>query len=133
MTEKTLVLIKPDAFSKGFVGNIISIYEKNGLSVENAKVLVPSKDLLEKHYKDHKGKPFFVSLLDFMSGGKVMALVISGDSAVERVRAINGATNPREAEDGTIRKLYGTSIGKNAVHGSEGPDAAKEEIRLWFG
>ncbi len=132
MIEKTLVLIKPDAFSKGFVGNIISIYENSGLSVEKAKVVVPSKELLKKHYKDHKGKPFFDSLLNFMSGGKVMALVVSGDSAIERVRAINGATDPEDAADGTIRNLYGTNIEKNAVHGSENPIAAKEELSMWF-
>ncbi|HKL10474.1 MAG TPA: nucleoside-diphosphate kinase [Clostridia bacterium] len=132
MIEKTLVLIKPDAFSKGFVGNIISIYENSGLSVEKAKVVVPSKELLKKHYKDHKGKPFFDSLLNFMSGGKIMALVVSGDSAIERVRAINGATDPEDAADGTIRNLYGTNIEKNAVHGSKNPIAAKEELSMWF-
>jgi len=132
MMEKTFVLIKPDAFAKGFIGNIISIYENSGLAVEKAKVVLPSKELLEMHYKAHKGKPFFNALLDFMSRGKVMALVLSGDSAVQRVRAINGATNPEEAEQGTIRKLYGTSIEKNAVHGSEDSIAAKAEISLWF-
>src|SRR6056297_950400 len=132
MIEKTLVLIKPDAFAKGFVGNIISIYENSGLSFEKAKIVVPSKELLEMHYKAHKGKPFFNSLLDFMSSGKIMALVVSGDSAVQRVRNINGATNPDDAEKGTKRKIYGINIEKNAVHGSEDLTAAKEEIGLWF-
>jgi nucleoside-diphosphate kinase len=132
MIEKTLVIIKPDAFSKGNIGKIISIYETGGLSVEKAKVLVPSEEMLRRHYKAHSEKPFFDSLIAFMSSGKVMALVISGESAVTRVRGMNGATNPANAEAGTIRNLYGTDLESNAVHGSEDTHAAKEEIDIWF-
>jgi nucleoside-diphosphate kinase len=132
MMEKTLVVIKPDAFSKGNIGNIISIYESVGLSIEKAKVLVPSEEMLSRHYKAHSEKPFFDSLIAFMSSGKVMALVITGESAVMRVREINGATDPANAEKGTIRNLYGSDVEANAVHGSEDVNAAKEEIGIWF-
>jgi nucleoside-diphosphate kinase len=132
MIEKTLVIIKPDAFSKGNIGRIISIYESGGLSVEKAKVLVPSKEMLRRHYREHTEKPFFDSLIASMSSGKVMALVISGEFAVTRVRGMNGATDPVNAEEGTIRNLYGTDVQANAVHGSEDVHAAKEEIGLWF-
>ena len=130
--EKTLVIIKPDAFTNGNVGEIISIYEAEGLILEKARVLVPSKEILQKHYKAHFGKSFFESLIAFMSSGKVMALVIAGEDAIRRVRNINGATNPADAKAGTIRKLYGRDIGANAVHGSENAAAAKEEIDIWF-
>ncbi len=132
MIEKTLVLIKPDAFSKGNIGKIISIYEAGGLSIERAKVLIPSEEMLKQHYRAHAEKSFFDSLIEFMSSGKVMALVIIGESAVNRVREINGATNPANAEEGTIRNLYGRDIEANAVHGSEDANAAKEEIGIWF-
>ncbi|MBK5251313.1 MAG: nucleoside-diphosphate kinase [Peptostreptococcaceae bacterium] len=132
MMEKTLVVIKPDAFSKGNIGNIISIYESGGLLIEKAIVLVPSEEILRRHYKAHSERPFFDSLIAFMSSGKVMALVITGESAVARVRGINGATDPANAEKGTIRNLYGSDVEANAVHGSEDVNAAKEEIGIWF-
>lgn len=130
--EKTLVIIKPDAFSKGLVGKIIARYEAEGLLVSDAKVLIPSKTLLARHYEAHEGKPFFGALLDFMGSGPVMALVLSGDEAVERVRRINGATDPAKAGQKTLRALYGTDIQLNAVHGSESPAEAEREIALWF-
>lgn len=130
--EKTLVLIKPDAIDKNIIGKIINIYEENELCIEELKMITATEEILQKHYEEHKGKSFFNDLISFMKGKKVVVLIISGDKSISRVRKINGATDPMNAKEGTIRNKYGKSIRKNAVHASADEDAAKREIEIWF-
>lgn len=130
--EKTLVLIKPDAIEKNKIGKIISMYEDKGLTVSDCYMCVPNRDVLAAHYEEHKDKYFYPRLIDFMSSGKVMALLISGDNSVELVREINGATDPEDSKPGTVRYLYGTNVSKNAVHGSATTEDAKREVSIWF-
>ncbi len=130
--EHTLVLIKPDAFEKGLVGRILSLYEDNGLKIQNCYVTIPTTEILERHYAEHVGRSFYPSLVDFMASGKVLAIHLSGEKAIERVRQINGRTNPAKADAGTIRFLYGTDVQRNAVHGSADPADAARELAIWF-
>ena len=129
--ERTLVIIKPEAVIKKLVGKIISIYEDNRLEIIHAHRVLPTKEVLEKHYEAHKGKDFFDSLLDFMSSSEVMVLVLEGEHVVDIVREINGSTNPLKAKPGTIRYMFGETIQENAVHGSESVEVAKNEIEIW--
>ncbi|MFO7888304.1 MAG: nucleoside-diphosphate kinase [Eubacteriales bacterium] len=130
--EKTLVLIKPDAVHMRVVGNIISKYENEMLNILHIKILIPDKELLEKHYEEHRNKDFFPELIEFMSGGRVVAMVLEGKNVISKVRKINGDTNPNKAKENTIRNLYGTDLTFNAVHGSDNPESAEREIKLWF-
>lgn len=130
--EKTLVLIKPDAVEKNIIGKIINVYEEKGLYIENLKMVWATKEILERHYEEHKEKSFFQDLINSLVNKKVVAIVIMGEECISRVRRINGATNPTEADKGTIRNLYGSSISHNAVHGSSDPKAAEREINIWF-
>lgn len=130
--EKTLVLIKPDAVKKNVIGKIIDIYEQNNLYVENLKMVLPVRKTLEEHYEEHKEKPFFEKLIGSIEGKKVVAIVISGENSITKVRKINGNTDPMKADKGTIRNLYGSSISENAVHGSSDVQAAEREITIWF-
>lgn len=130
--EKTLILIKPEIIEKKLFGKIISIYEENNLTIENIKMLIPEISILENHYYEHKEKFFYNQLLEYMSRGKIIAMISYGKNAVEKVRQINGATNPQKAKDGTIRKLYGTNITENAVHSSATIEDAIREIEIWF-
>lgn len=130
--ESTLVLIKPDAVSKKLVGNILHIYEVNGLTITALQMLIPDQSLLEKHYQEHIGKPYYESLIQFMRSGPVIAIRLSGENAIEVTREINGATNPANARPCTIRYLYGSSTQQNAVHGSANPTDAARELALWF-
>ncbi|MCK8061554.1 MULTISPECIES: nucleoside-diphosphate kinase [unclassified Fusibacter] len=128
----TLVLIKPDAVSKGLIGEIIRIYEINGLTIEDLKMVRPDKELLQKHYEEHLMRDFYPELEAFMMSGQVVALQIHGYGAVDLVRELNGSTNPQKARINTIRYLFGTSVQMNAVHGSADDAAAKRELSLWF-
>ena len=130
--EKSLVLIKPDAVKSRNVGNIISIYEKNDFRIEKIKILIPDELLLSRHYEEHKGKNFYGDLIEFMRSGRVVAMVLSGNDAIREIRRINGSTNPLEAEEGTIRKTYGTGLTMNAVHSSASNEEAEREINIWF-
>jgi nucleoside-diphosphate kinase len=130
--ERSLVLIKPDAVKNKNVGNIISIYEKHNFKIEQIKILIPDELLLSRHYEEHKGKDFYVELIEFMRSDRVVALVLTGENAVNEVRKINGSTNPYEAEEGTIRKAYGTGLTMNAVHASASVEEAEKEISIWF-
>jgi len=130
--EKTLVLIKPDAVSQRVVGNIISKYEDKKFDIEHIKILIPSLELLEEHYYEHRDKPFFKELINFMSSGRVVAMVLKGNNVIDKVRQLNGHTNPNLAAENTIRNLYGTNLTYNAVHGSDSKETAKREINLWF-
>ncbi|MDW7668595.1 MAG: nucleoside-diphosphate kinase [Bacillota bacterium] len=130
--ERTLVLIKPDAVHMRVVGNIISKYEDKMLDISHIKILIPDRELLEQHYAEHRSKDFFPELIEFMSGGRVVAMVLEGDDVISEVRKINGDTNPNKAAENTIRNLYGTDLTFNAVHGSDSTESAEREINLWF-
>lgn len=130
--ERSLVLIKPDAVEKNIIGKIISMYEENDLKVVNLKMEKISKELATEHYEEHSGKGFFESLIDFITRGPLCALIVEGENAIEKIRKINGSTNPETAEEGTIRKLYASSNAENCVHASDSLESAQREINLWF-
>ena len=130
--ERTFSIIKPDAVAKNVIGEIYSRFEKAGLKIIAAKMLHLSRDQAEGFYAVHKERPFFGELVAFMTSGPVMVQVLEGDNAVAVNRAIMGATNPQDAEPGTIRADFADTIDENAVHGSDGPDTAKTEIAYFF-
>lgn len=130
--EKTLVLLKPDAVKRNLIGKLIGIYEENGLVVEALYKRQLDKAILEKHYEEHIGRDFYLSLVTFMMEDEVVAIKISGENAVQVVRDINGATNPEKARPCTIRSIYGESVQRNVVHGSANLEEAKRELQLWF-
>lgn len=129
--ERTLVIIKPEAVLKKLVGKIISIYEDNRLEIIHAHRVLPTREVLEKHYEGLKEKDFFNDVLDYMSSSEVMVLVLEGENVVNIVREINGATNPTKTKPGTIRYMFGENVQENAVHGSESVEVAKKEIEIW--
>jgi nucleoside-diphosphate kinase len=131
--ETSLVLVKPDGVQRGRIGTIISRFEAKGLQLVGLKLIKPSRELLEKHYEVHKKRPFFESLLKFMSSGPVVAMAVRGESAISVVRNLVGATNGAEAAPGTIRGDFGMSKSFNLVHASDGADTAAFEMGLWFG
>ncbi len=130
--EKTLSIIKPDAVRKNFIGEIIARFEKQGLKVIAAKMLHLSKEQAEQFYAVHKARPFFHDLVKFMSSGPVLVQVLEGANAIAKNRDIMGATDPKKAADGTIRKDFAASIDENAVHGSDAPETAAQEIAFFF-
>lgn len=130
--ERTFVMIKPDAVQRGFIGEIITRFEKKGIKIVALKLVSVSRELAEKHYGIHKGKPFFEPTVEYIISSPVVAMVLEGNNAINMVRGMMGKTNPQEASMGTIRGDYGQFIGRNIVHGSDGPDTAKFEINLWF-
>lgn len=133
MSEKTLVLIKPDAVERHLIGTILNEYERNKLKIAEMKMLIVSKELAEEQYEEHKEKSFYDDLISYITRGPLVALVIEGENAIERVRTINGATDPEEAESNTIRALYGQNVTENSVHASDSPETAEREISIWFG
>ena len=130
--EKTLVLIKPDAFGKNHSGDILKIYEDAGFKIIAAKVMRMTEALAAKHYVEHIGRPYYPALVEFMTATPIMALVLSGDNVIKKVRELNGATNPAEAAEGTIRKLFAENKTKNAVHASDSEASAAREIPIFF-
>ena len=130
--ERTLTIIKPDAVAAGHIGDIISIFESNQLSVKAARLVSLSKKEAEGFYAVHRGKGFFESLTTFMSSGPALPMVLEGEGAIARLRQLMGATNPAQAAEGTIRKLYAQDIEHNAVHGSDAPETAAFEISYFF-
>ncbi len=132
MKEKTLVLIKPDAFTKQHTGDIIAIYEKAGLKILALKLMHMTPSVAKKHYAEHIGRPYYQELEEFMTSAPLVAMVLAGDDAIVRVRELNGKTNPKEAAEGTIRKLYAENVGKNAVHASDSSKSAAREIAIFF-
>ena len=130
--EKTLVLIKPDAVRAKHIGDIIKIYEEKGLEILAMKMLKMDEKLASKHYEEHIGRDYYDDLMGFMTSGPIVAMVLQGEGAIANVRAINGKTNPDQAAEGTIRKLYASSGSRNAVHASESPENAKREISIFF-
>lgn len=132
MKERTLAIIKPDATERNLTGAILGMIENAGLRIVAMKRIQMSKREAEKFYAVHKGKPFFGELTDFMASAPVVVAVLEGENAISRYREIMGATNPANAAEGTIRKLYAESIDANSVHGSDAPETAREEIAYFF-
>ena len=132
MAQRTLVLVKPDGVKKGLTGEIISRLEKKGLKIAAMRMLQMDKALARRHYAVHKGKPFFVGLVDFITSGPIVAVVVEGEKSVEVVRKLMGETDPVKAAAGTIRGDYGLDIGKNLIHGSDSEENAQKEIALFF-
>lgn len=130
--ERTLTIIKPDAVAAGHIGDITKIFESNQLTIKAARLVSLTKKEAEGFYAVHRGKGFFESLTQFMSSGPALVMVLEGDNAIARLRKLMGATNPANAEDGTIRKLYAQDIEHNAVHGSDAPETAAYEIAYFF-
>jgi nucleoside-diphosphate kinase len=130
--ERTLVIVKPDAVGKNAVGDIVRIFQENGLKLVAIKMVKLTKEQAKKFYIVHKDKPFYEELTDFMSSGPCVPMVLEGENAIEKVRKIIGATDPAKAEEGTIRKKYGSDVGKNAVHASDSKESANYEIPFFF-
>jgi nucleoside-diphosphate kinase len=131
--EQTLVLIKPDAVSRKLAGEIVARFERRGLELRAAKLLTVDRALAEEHYAEHKEKPFFGELVEFITSAPTLALVLAGESAISVVRTTMGATNPVDSAPGTIRGDLALAMPDNLVHGSDSADSAKREISLWFG
>lgn len=130
--ERTFLAVKPDGVQRGLVGNIISRFEAKGYQLVGLKMLKVSRELAEKHYGEHKEKPFFPGLVEFITSGPVVAMVWEGKGAISTARKIIGATNPLNADNGTIRGEFGVDVGRNIIHGSDAPETAQKEIALWF-
>ena len=131
--ERTLVLIKPDAVKRGLAGEILRRFEARGLAMRAGKLLTVDRDLAERHYAEHREKPFFAELVEFITSASTLALVLEGEGAIAVVRTTMGATNPAQAAPGTIRGDLALSMPDNLVHGSDAPETAEREIALWFG
>ena len=130
--ERTLVLIKPDAVRRGLTGEILRRFELRGLEIREARLLTVDRALAEEHYAEHAEKPFYGELVEFITSGPTLALVLEGEGAIATVRTTMGATNPADAGPGTIRGDLALSMPDNLVHGSDSPESAKREIALWF-
>lgn len=132
MSERTLVLVKPDGVSRGLVGEVISRIERKGLTLAALELRKVERSVAEQHYAEHASKPFFESLLEFITSGPVVALVVEGDNAIAAFRQLAGATNPVQSATGSIRGDYAVEVQYNIVHGSDSTESAKREIDLWF-
>ena len=132
MPERTLVLIKPDAVRRGLIGEILGRYERKGLRIVAMDLRVVDSALSDAHYAEHVSKQFYPPLREFITGGPLVALVLEGDSAIDVVRAMNGATDGRKAAPGTVRGDLALSTAENLVHASDSPESANREIDLWF-
>ncbi len=130
--ERTLVLVKPDGVHRGLVGQVIGRLERKGLKLVAAKLVLPSEDLVRTHYAEHEGKPFYGPLVDFLTSGPVMAMVVEGEGAIAVVRNVVGPTNPATAPPGTIRGDFGLTVSRNVVHASDSPASSEREVGLWF-
>jgi nucleoside-diphosphate kinase len=133
VTERTLVLIKPDGVQRLLAGRILARYEERGLKLVGLKLMTVSRDLAERHYAVHREKPFFGGLVDFITSGPLVAAVLEGPNAIAIVRAMNGATRPHEAAPGTIRGDFALETAQNLVHASDSAETAASELALWFG
>ncbi|KAH7651692.1 Nucleoside diphosphate kinase protein [Dioscorea alata] len=130
--ERTFIAIKPDGVQRGLIAEIISRFERKGYKLVAIKLIVPSKDFAQKHYHDLKDRPFFNGLCNFLSSGPVLAMVWEGEGVIRYGRKLIGATDPQKSEPGTIRGDLAVVVGRNIIHGSDGPETAKDEISLWF-
>ncbi|HET8874177.1 MAG TPA: nucleoside-diphosphate kinase [Gaiellaceae bacterium] len=131
--ERTLVLVKPDAMRRQLAGEIVARLERRGLELRKARIVNVDRPLAEEHYAEHAEKPFFGELVEFITSGPTLALVVEGEGAISTVRTTMGATNPADAAPGTIRGDLSLSMPDNLVHGSDSPESAEREIGLWFG
>lgn len=130
--ERTLVLVKPDGVQRRLSGEIISRFEARGLQIVALKMCRMSREMAEKHYEEHVGKPFFAGLVDFITSGPIVAMVVEGANAVRAVRMMMGTTNPVDAQPGTIRGDYALNMSQNVIHGSDGPESAVREVEKFF-
>jgi nucleoside-diphosphate kinase len=130
--ERTLILVKPDAFARGLTGEVIARFERKGLRIVALKHMQVERSLAEEHYAEHREKPFFGDLVDFITGGPLVAMVLEGHEAVVAARQVIGATNPLEASPGSIRGDYAVEVQTNLVHGSDGPESSAREVGLFF-
>uniref|UniRef100_G3MP76 Nucleoside diphosphate kinase n=1 Tax=Amblyomma maculatum TaxID=34609 RepID=G3MP76_AMBMU len=130
--ERTFIAIKPDGVQRGLIAEIVSRFERKGFKLVAIKLVVPSNDFAQKHYHDLKERPFFNGLCDFLSSGPVLAMVWEGEGVIKYGRKLIGATDPQKSEPGTIRGDLAVVVGRNIIHGSDGPETAKDEIALWF-
>jgi nucleoside-diphosphate kinase len=131
--ERTFVAVKPEGVERGHIGEVIQRFERRGLRIVGMKLMTVPTALAEEHYGEHKAKPFFKGLVSHITSGPIVALVLEGKNAISVARSVIGATNPAEAAPGTIRGDLALDIGRNIVHGSDGPESAKREIGLFFG
>jgi nucleoside-diphosphate kinase len=130
--DRTLILIKPDAFARGLTGEIIARFERKGLEIAALRLMTIERELAERHYAEHAEKPFFVELVEFITSGRLVAMVLEGEQAVAAARQVIGATNPLEAAPGSIRGDFAIETGTNLVHGSDSDESAGREIELFF-
>jgi nucleoside-diphosphate kinase len=130
--ERTLILAKPDAVARGLAGEIVARFERRGATLRAARLVVASRELGERHYAEHRDKPFFGELVEFIGSGPTLAFVVEGEGVIATARRTIGATNPAEADPGSLRGTYALSMPNNLVHGSDSPDSAEREIALWF-
>jgi nucleoside-diphosphate kinase len=130
--ERTLILVKPDAFARNLTGEIIARFERKGLTLVALELRTLTRELASQHYAEHEGKGFYGELVDFITSGPLVAMVLEGESAIKAARQAIGATNPLEATTGSIRGDYAVSIGENMVHGSDAPESAAREVALFF-
>ncbi|WP_249020289.1 nucleoside-diphosphate kinase [Conexibacter sp. S30A1] len=132
MSERTLILVKPDAFARNLTGEIIARFERKGLKLVALELRTLTRETAQRHYAEHEGKPFFAELVDFITSGPLVAMVLEGEQAVAAARQVIGATNPLQAAPGSIRGDYAVAIGTNMVHGSDSPESAAREAALFF-
>ena len=130
--DRTLILVKPDAFARGLTGEIIARFENKGLKIVALKHMTVTEDLAKQHYAEHDGKPFFGELVEFITSGPIVAMVLEGEEAIRAARQVIGATNPLEAAPGSIRGDYAIAVGQNMVHGSDAPESGRREATLFF-
>jgi nucleoside-diphosphate kinase len=130
--ERTLILIKPDAFARGLSGEIVARFERKGLRIVALRHMTVGDDLARRHYAEHEGKPFFGDLVEFITSGPILAMVLEGDEAITAARQVIGATNPLEAAPGSIRGDFAVAVGQNMVHGSDSAESGRRETALFF-
>jgi nucleoside-diphosphate kinase len=131
-TEQTLILVKPDAFARGLTGEIIARFERKGLKILELKKMQLDEDTAKQHYAEHDGKPFFGELVEFITSGPLVAMVLEGEQAIKAARQVIGATNPLEANTGSIRGDFAVEVGQNMVHGSDSPESGQREAGIFF-
>jgi nucleoside-diphosphate kinase len=130
--DRTLILVKPDAFSQGLTGEIVGRFERKGLRIVAMRLMTMDRELAGRHYAEHEGKPFYGELVDFITSGPLVAMVLEGAQAVTAARQVIGATDPLEASPGSIRGDFAIDVGTNLVHGSDSPESAEREVGLFF-
>jgi nucleoside-diphosphate kinase len=130
--ERTFVMVKPDGVQRGLVGDVIQRIEDRGLKIASIKTVDVDRELAETHYEEHRDKPFFDGLVEYVTSDPVVAMVVEGPNAIQAFRGLAGETDPIDAQPGTIRGDLGLGVGRNVVHGSDAPDTARKEIKLWF-